>query len=417
MLRLALLIAAVQAPADTLFLPVTTAFRQAMEVSRDVSMAQRRSESSLDQAAQAGALPNPTLTVSAENLGRAREITGLAAPDGIEGQAILAANLPWGPTRSGTVGAARARADAGEARLRLVRFETAEGVLGAMATLVRDQAVAENARFEVQTLDRLAESLSRQAEEGRAATSDAARAQLARGLAATGLARKEVALAVAAAEMGRHLGADPEQWVRLEIRACTAESRAVPSDVDARAPEVDWASARLDEARWSVSLARGLGAPDFQPHVGLRRGAGYSALYLGFSATIPFFDRGSRGVAAARGEQEAAATDLSDVEARLAAEVVAARRGLEALDRAGGVFSSDWFQALERAVTAAEARYEVGEGTLFELLDNRRARLQALDDYATWQAEWWQARARVARLLGHMPDASLLCTDPFREND
>ena len=78
---------------------------------------------------------------------------------------------------------------------------------------------------------------------------------------------------------------------------------------------------------------------------------------------------------------------------------------------------ADWFAALDQTVTAAEARFELGEGTLFELLDHRRARLQALDDYALWLSEWWNARAQALRLRGGTPDASLLCTDPFREND
>ena len=42
---------------------------------------------------------------------------------------------------------------------------------------------------------------------------------------------------------------------------------------------------------------------------------------------------------------------------------------------------------------------------------------QALDDYAAWQVEWWDAQARLSRLQGTPPDASLLCTDPFRESE
>ncbi|NNF29266.1 MAG: TolC family protein, partial [Gemmatimonadetes bacterium] len=99
----------------------------------------------------------------------------------------------------------------------------------------------------------------------------------------------------------------------------------------------------------------------------------------------------------------------------LASARVAAREGMVALESGGAVFDEDWFNALDRAVTAAEARYELGEGTLFELLDSRRARLQALDDYHAWLAEWWAARARLARLEGRAVDADLICLDPFRE--
>ena len=122
-------------------------------------------------------------------------------------------------------------------------------------------------------------------------------------------------------------------------------------------------------------------------------------------------------MAAARSRETAALADLALVEARVAARREAARRGLDALERAGGSFTESWFTALDQTVAAAEARFALGEGTLFELLDHRRARLQALDDYARWLAEWWAARAELARLSGQTPDATLLCTDPFRETD
>ena len=67
-------------------------------------------------------------------------------------------------------------------------------------------------------------------------------------------------------------------------------------------------------------------------------------------------------------------------------------------------------------VTAAETRYDLGEGTLFELLDARRTRLQALDDHASWQMELWGARTRLARLSGVAPDAAVICSDSLGES-
>jgi len=81
----------------------------------------------------------------------------------------------------------------------------------------------------------------------------------------------------------------------------------------------------------------------------------------------------------------------------------------------GVQFDDAWFASLEQAVTAAQARFDAGEGTLTELLDSRRARLEALDDYHAWLSEWWTARMELARAEGRPPSAALLCTDPFRE--
>lgn len=405
------------APADTVHLPVTAAFQEAMEAAPELVVARHLALSAEHQAAQSGAYPNPGLSVTAENLGAERAITGLDAPDGVEGQAVLTFALPWGPTRSGALGSSRANRAAAAADLRIAEFTAAEGVVSALGRLLRQQTLVENSRLEVETLARLEEVLDRQLQEGRASVSEAARIQMARGLAATHLARREASLADLMADMTRRLGRAPEEWIELEAVRCTASpSLLAPAD-EPEVPERELASAQRDAARASVSLARGLAWPDLQPQVGLRRGAGVSALYLGFSTSLPLFDRGSRGVAAARSRERAAEAHVALVDARLRADRVAAERTVAALSRAGAVFTEEWFQALESAVGAAEARYQVGEGSLFELLDSRRARLQALDDYATWEAEWWEARARLARLRGLEPDASLLCTDPFRESE
>lgn len=421
MFPLALLILGLQTPADTVTLSVAEAFEQALAVSPDLAVARSRAEAARNRAAQAGALDNPRLSFAAENVGRTREITGLGSPDGLEGQLVLTTSLPFGPTRSGTIGRARAEGAAGDAQARLADQVVREEALATLGSLLRARTIADNARIEVESLNQLASALALQALEGRAAASDAARAQLARGLAATNLARREGEVASAMTEATRRLGLSPETWLELDLPRCVAPpSRAVAASPDAppsMLPEAELAAARLDAARSSVDVARGIAAPDLEPQVGLRRGAGFSALYLGFSTTLPLFDRGSRGVAAAQDETRAAETELALVEARLAAEAVAVRRRLDALERAGEVFATDWFDALEQAVTAAELRYELGEGTLTEFLDHRRARLQALDDYAVWQSEWWQARTRLARLTGLAPDASLLCRHPFQESN
>jgi cobalt-zinc-cadmium efflux system outer membrane protein len=417
-IHLALLTVALTA-ADTVSLPVAEAYRTAMEAAPEISAARSRALAAEARADQSGALPNPDLSVSAENLGREREVTGIAAPEGIEGQAVLTFSLPWGPTRSGSLHIARAEERVASSLSTAAEHGTAQEILLSLGELVRRQAVEENARLELETLNRLAEALELQAREGRAAASDAARAQLSRGLAATGLARKTSARWEAMAEVARRLGRSPADPVALEVPRCASAvplRAGIPEEMDGSLPEALEAAARVDAAEASVTLARGLAIPDLQPQLGLRRAVGTNALYVGIATTLPLFDRGRRRVEAARNAARAAQADLASVESRLEARRVAAERRLTALEEAGTVFTGGWFASLDRSVTAAETRYALGEGTLFELLDHRRARLEALDDYAAWQAEWWAARADLTRLRGRRPDASLLCSDPFREN-
>ena len=407
------MVAAVQGVPDTVRIDVVGALQRGLDVSPALEAARHRTEAADSRFQQVSAWPNPLLGVSAENVGQQRDFTGQPGVDGLEGQAVLTFGLPLGWERGGAISAAGADLRRTTASMRLADRNVRETLLGTIGGVLRDQALARSAQEELETLNRLARALSLQAEQGRASEGDAARASLARGMASTRHARRLAALASSRAELTRLLGYPATQAVQVDAPACT--TRSSPVDTRESVPELDVAQADVDMARAAVQQARGIRAPDFAPQVGVRRTGGRSGLFLGLSTTLPLLDRGSARMEAARGEEMAARATERDVADRLASAQAAAGDALSALESGGSAFDDDWFLALDRAVTAAEARYELGEGTLFELLDSRRARLQALDDYHAWLAEWWAARAYLARLEGRTLEGHLICMDPFRE--
>jgi len=397
-------------PADTLRIGVAEAFERAMASAPEVAAATLRAEAASARLEQAGRLPNLELSMEAENLGQQLRTTGFDGARGVEGQVVLSPPIPFGPTRSGSIGVARAEAAAARAEAERTRHEAAEAVLATFGELARAHTRAENARRELETLSTLADALSLQSEEGRAAASDASRAVLARGIAATELARREGELARAVAEVVRRTGQPADGWVELDIPACGVPTDAAATPADP--PELASARAVGEAVRSEIDVARGRSRPDLVPGVGLRRAQGANALFLSLRTTLPLFDLGRARVDAARREAEAVDGEIEALEARLAAERAAAGRALAAVEAAGAVFDDGWSAALEQTLAGAELRYELGEGTLYELLDSRRARLAAADDYATWLADWWRARARLARLSGRPPGPALICTDP-----
>ena len=171
------------------------------------------------------------------------------------------------------------------------------------------------------------------------------------------------------------------------------------------------AEARVEAARGATEVSRGIRMPDFAPQVGVRRTGGNTGLYVGLATSVPIFDRGSERIGAFVAEENRAMTERRDAEERWVASTAGAQRVLESLERAGTHFDDTWEASLERTVEAAEARYRLGEGTLVELLDGRRARLEALDDHAVWMSEWWAARLEVERLAGRAASPSLICLD------
>lgn len=409
---LALVLAALQVGGDTVSYDVTAAIRRGVEVSAALSTSRSLAEAAADRARQAEAWTNPSIGVSVENLGQQRAFTGIDGVAGLEGQVVLSTALPWSTERRGAVRTARASAEGFSAAAEAREIDVRLSVMREIAVFLRDWALVETAEEELSTLSQLSTALNLQAEGGRASEGDAARANLARVMAATALARREATLAVSATEMARLLGHGAGTPVRVEIASCDVGGSPGPSTPSGDAPELRLVRARTDQARGSVLSARGIQIPDLAPQFGLRRSGGMTGFYLGVTATLPIFDLGSRRVSAARAEVDAALAEERGAEAGWQARHAAAARAVAAFERAGASFDSRWFSTLEQTVTATEARFDLGEGTLFELLDSRRARLQALDDYHVWRAEWWMARADIARLEGRPLAASLLCDDP-----
>jgi outer membrane protein TolC len=415
-----LILTSLRVGSDTVTVDVETALQRGIEVAPALEMSRYRVEAASRRSAQASPWPNPIVAVSVENLGQSEEFTGIPGFEGLEGQAILTAPLPFGKERAGAIQSAAAQETAALAGAEAAALQVRTDLLVAIGALLRDQVLVSSARDEAETLDRIAEALLAQAEAGRAPEGDAARARLAAGMARTRLARREGAFAVGSADLSRRLGYAPSTVIRLAAPVCEPSVPAPGQpgvDVEAgRPPELRAAEARVEVARGQTEVARGIRMPDFAPQLGVRRTGGATGLYVGLATTLPLFDRGGERIGASIADENNALAERRDIEERWTAAREAARGVLTALERAGAYFDDDWFESLERTVVAADARYRLGEGTLFELLDSRRARLQAQDDYHTWQAEWWQARLEIERLEGRPAPASIICLDPLAEN-
>jgi len=412
------LVAALQAPApqaaarDTAMLDVTEAFRRALGTAPSLTAAQRRLSAAEARVEQSRAWPNPLLSMTAENVGASRPVSGVGGLGGIEGQLVLGGWLPLGGDRSAARSWAQAHASEAQSSAAAAEADVRVALVEALANVGRDRTRLERARAEAAGLQTLAEALGQQAAVGRASEGDAARAHLA--MVSAHAAAAEVAVEAAASEsaLTSILGLSPGAAVEVLAGPCVPATSVVAPSPAPGPPELAAARARARAADAALADSRARRIPDLLPQLGIRRAGGVSALYVGLSLTLPVLDHASGSVRAAGHEVEAATVEIDRVERSVAAERAAAERGLSALEVAGRRYDAVWFAALERTVSAADARYRLGEGTLTELLDGRRARLQALGDYERWRAQVVIQRARVARLGGVTIDASLLCTPP-----
>lgn len=407
--QLALALTALSAQADTLRLRAAEAMDLAVQRSASVAAAEARRQAASSGIGAARAWRNPTLSVTAENLGAQFETTGRDGLAGIEGQVTLTGWLPLGGDHGALVRHAEATALAASSALGLSERSVRLLVAMSVATASRDRVLAQNANEEAVALERFALQMTQRSDEGRTAGGEAARARLESSLAAARAARRAAEAASTGMELNRLLALGPDTLVVIETPVCRADPPPPGTAV-----ELKVADAQVVAARAHLDAIKARGVPDLLPQIGWRRTGGFSGLLLGFDLDLPFLSRGRAATEAARADAQAAQAERDDLAWRLEAEQGAARAAVQELEAAGSRFDAMWRADLERTLSAAQTLYNAGEGSLTELLDARRARLSALDEYEIWRAERRLARARLARSAGAEIDASLLCDDDVR---
>lgn len=396
-------------PTDTVVVEAGAALRMAEEVSLTMDAASLRVERATHEIAEARSFSIPQFEAIVENVGAEDPALGPGL-NRMEGQLILSSRLRVGGERGAGMALARARHDASAGENALVRAEVRAGALESMANAARDRRLLRQTEEERLAIERFTESLRLGASVGRFAAGDAARAEGALVLATTEEARRRAALALSEARLALALGLDAGTPVHVPIdRACAAPTHSTVDDAS-QLPQARISSARLSEADAALALSRARAIPDLQPQFGVRRSGGVDGLYLGVAFDLPFFGGTLRRTAAARAEREAVAAERSAFTRALDSERAAAGSSVAALESASAYFSGDWEAALDLSVGAALANYELGEGSLGDLLQARQARLAALRDHAVWLAELQNARIEAAR-LGLLPlNEDVFCT-------
>lgn len=402
-----LLAISLQLPADTLVLAPAQALRMAEEASLSIEAARLRVERAGRGVAEARSWNAPRLETIVENVG-AMDVGPRSGMRAAEGQIVLSSQVRVGGDRGAAIAHSRAVQDAYTAEQALTLNDVRAQTLEAIAIAERDRVLLEQATEERMTMEAFAGALAAGAAAGRFAAGDAARAEGALVLTITEEARRRAALASSEGRLAYLLGLDSGAPLRVRTDAvCTAP---VAGSVDPAPPSLRLAEARLAEADAALAVSRARSIPDIEPQIGVRRTAGVDGLYLGIAFDLPLLGGSLQRTAAARLEREAVAAEARAVERSVAADRAAAQRILTALESAGAHFTGDWAAALDRALNAAIANYELGEGTLGELLQARQARTAALRDHAEWLAEVRLALLESAH-AGLLPlDERALCT-------
>lgn len=365
----------------------------------ELAQSQATVKADYDRVPQAGALPDPVVSLGIQNDGfRKLQIGDMETS---WWSASAAQTFPWVGkrglrARAQKLTARQSEADLGRARL-TIQAEVERAYVDLL--LVRDQL---EILGKLETLWLQAEGLSRSRyESGAGAQSDILRAQLERkrlqqqrwALAAEER-RRVTALDRAA---GRPLGQPIATTLSLaEVRdPALPDSAQATADLLARSPELEKARLGVEQSGALVALARRDYLPDLTVSGGVMpRGGEFETMWqAGLSLPLPLWAGGkqSRAVRESRARQGAAESGAEALR-RLALERLDERRALlAALLETNGLYRSGLLVQSEATVSSAMAQYQVGRVPF-------AAVLEALSGYFADQVGYYESVAATQRI-------------------
>ena len=359
------------------------------------------SDAAQAQAAQAHALPNPSLGWEAENVLGDGPYSGFG---GGETTFSVTQPLELFGQRGARIAAARAEADATELRSEQMRWRAASRLAlayaGAEAAARRLQLAEEVLALTEQDAD----AVARLVQEGREASlrgvQAASEAQAALASVDAARAMRDGAFArLAAFALLDRVSALGDSLLDREPR-----SMAHPSDAPLA---VRLAEAEVNAANARVTVEQRRARPELSVSAGARRfrGADDDAFTIGVNVSVPLFDRNRGGVRAAYAQERAAQARLAAQQQEARAERIGAETTLSA--------SASRTRAADAGLAAAEEAYrlarvgvDAGRVSQLELRASRTTLIAARNAVVD---------ARLARVLAEIDLARLDGRAPFED--
>jgi outer membrane protein, heavy metal efflux system len=353
----------------------------------------------------AGALPNPALSATREQL---------AGDPGVYHETILQVGqtLPLAGQRGLRREAARQTAEAARARLEGDRlrlgFEVHRAYLRAAAAEADLVALTET----TEVFRRVEESGRSRLAEGDISRFDQSRLQIERARYETLLARAWLALAEASRELNFLIAPDSVGTIELILpaeRLSDLAAVAAVSDLEAvllgaagRA-DVRAAEAEIEAAEAALTLQRRLRLPDVTLSGGYKHQAdGYQGAVVGVSVPLPLWDRNRGGIAEAEANLAAARTRRELALRRAESEIRRAWETRRSMEERMRLIGETLLPESADLLETARLAYAEGEMSLVELLDAADAYRGAREAVTALLADYLGAVYELERASGRL---------------
>ncbi len=328
--------------------------------------------------------PNPTLTLSAEDV----KLSGpTPAGDLYEVTSSLSYPIELGDKR-------RLRIEAADASVLLAEAQFADVLRQRLADLKRafyevllTRAARDRALEMRQTFDTLVDFNQVRLEEGAVAEGELIKVRLERGKYETALAQSELALRQAGIKLLDLLGESEFSGAgtvtgTLEVTATVPELEALRRAALTERPSLQAAQLAVALAARRVALERARATVDVAPFVGLRRVGENNTLVFGISIPLPLHDRNQGGIARAVAEEKSSEAELALHRNRVLAEVESAWHAWQTARVKTAAFERQMLRQAEESHAIALSAYQEGVLGLVEYLEAQRTLADVRHEYA-----------------------------------
>jgi outer membrane protein, heavy metal efflux system len=404
---------AAQAAAQPRAESATTALTLAEAVSRAraqhplIVAAKQRAMMAEGERTEAGLRPNPSLTVSGENLPLDPPQNGFAFDRTLDWFATYSHTFETAGKRTLRLAAAERSVEAAEAEAAEVERRVVFEVKAAYQHLVMARARLGLLRESQANLNQLVRLNEVRVKEGYVAEGDLIKTRLEAQrvdyqLQSAALAVEQAAIALLRALGASSFGADE---INLEPSEPfdyqpAAFSPATLEEAARRLPRLRAAEARVEQARAQWRLEQARAKPDFTASLGYKRNGPDNALFAAVTVPLPVYSRNRGMIARAEAEVAAAEAELRYARAAAMAELAAARRAVEVRGRQIEALRADFLRRADESHSVSLAAYREGAADLIVLLDAQRVRSQSQELYFQALYEYRLAVHELERAAG-----------------
>jgi cobalt-zinc-cadmium efflux system outer membrane protein len=332
----------------------------------------------------ARARPNPTLTLSAENLPYSGPTP---ASELYEIGTTYSHPIELGGKRERRLNVADATVAVAEAELADTLQRRLLDLKRAFYEVLLARHAVEHATDNRRALDGLVTLNETRLRGGAIAEGEVIKARVERGKADTALAHARLELQQAGIKLLDILGESDFAAAGMVDGELGPAPGVVPDLASLRTtalqrrPAIVAAKQSSALATRRIALEESRHTPDVSPFVGLRRVGENNTVLFGISIPLPIIDRNEGGIARARADARAAQTGLALQRNRALADVEAAYRAWENARQRAAAFDQGLLRQADEAQSIARAAYQEGAIELLPYLEAQRTRAEVQQQY------------------------------------